>query len=326
VRRREFIAGLGGAALWPLVGLAQQPVRPVIGFLSTRSAIDEYTNVAIPFHRGLKEVGYVEGQNVSVEYQYAENHVDRLPALAAGLVRRSVAVIVAIGASAGLAAKAATTTTSIVFGTGVDPVAGGLVVSLNRPGANIAGCAGVSGEVAPKQLQLLHELIPSAGAFGVLVDPAFPTTQFTVAELQAAARTLGQQLVVVNAGTDSDLETAFKGFLQQRVGAVLIPDSNFFNGRTKELSALAAQNALPAIYPFREAALAGGLMSYGSSRDYLWHRVGIYTGRVLKGEKPADLPVEQPTKFELVVNLTTARALGLTVPETILALADEVIQ
>jgi putative ABC transport system substrate-binding protein len=326
VRRREFIAGLGGAAAWPAVGRAEQSTMPVMGFLSTRSADDEHTNITIPFHQGLKEAGYVEGQNVSVEYRYADNHVDRLPALAAGLVRRGVTVIVAIGASAALAAKAATTTVSIVFGTGVDPVASGLVASLNRPGANVTGCANVAGELAPKQLQLLRELIPSAAAFGVLVDPAFPTTRSTVAELLEAARTLGQQVVVLYAGTDSDLETAFKGFLQQRVGAVLVPDSNFYNGRTEQHSALAARNALPAIYPFREYALAGGLMSYGSSLGYLFHQVGIYAGRILRGEKPANLPVLQPTRFELVINLKTASALGLTIPETLLATADEVIQ
>ena len=299
---------------------------PVIGFLSAQSADDDYKNVTVPFLQGLKETGYVEGQNVAIEYRYAENQFDRLPALAADLVRRRVAVIVATGAAAALAAKAATTTIPIVFDTGGDPVASGLVASLNRPGANLTGNAILAAELAPKQLQLLRELIPNAAVFGVLSDPAFPATQSIIADLQAAARTLGLQLVVVNARTDSDLETAFATFSQQRVGAVLVGTSAFYNRRMEQLAALAARHALPAIFPYREFALAGGLMSYGSSLGYAFHQAGIYTGRILKGEKPADLPVEQATKIELVINLKTAKALGLTIPETLLATADEVIQ
>ena len=241
---------------------------PVIGFLSAQSADDDYKNFTVPFLQGLKETGYVEGQNVAVEYRWAENQFDRLPALAADLVRRRVAVIVAAGTAAALAAKAATTTIPIVFGTGGDPVALGLVASLNRPGANVTGIANLAAELAPKQLQLLRELIPNAALFGVLADPAFPATQSIIADLQAAARTLGLQLVVVNARTDSDLETAFATFSQQRVGAVLVSNSTFFNRRTEQLAALAARHALPAIFPFREYALAGGLMSYGSSLGY----------------------------------------------------------
>jgi putative tryptophan/tyrosine transport system substrate-binding protein len=266
------------------------------------------------------------GKNAAIEYRGAEDHDDRLPALAADLVRRRVAVIATTGTPATLAAKAATTIIPIVFGTGADPVALGLVAGLNRPGANLTGIGSLTGELKPKELQLLRELIPHAARFGVLADPSFRSTPSVIAELQAAARTLGLQLVVVNARTDSDLETAFATFSQQRVGAFLISNSTFFNRRTEQLAALAARHALPAIFPVREYALAGGLMSYGTSLGYLNRQVGIYTGRILRGEKPADLPVEQVTKIELVINLKTAKALGLTIPETLLATADEVIQ
>jgi putative ABC transport system substrate-binding protein len=326
MRRREFIAGLGSAAAWSLAARAQQPAVPVVGWLGSQSADDEYKIRTVPFLQGLKEAGYVEGQNVAIEYRWAENQYDRLPALAADLVRRRVAVIVASTSPAAVAAKAATTTIPIVFNTGGDPIALGLVASLNRPGANLTGSANLAGELAPKQLQLLRELIPNAAVFGVLADPAFPVTQSTIADLQAAARTLGEQLIVVNARTDSDLETAFAAFAQQRVGAVLVSDSAFFGPRREQLAALAARHALPAMFPHRENALAGGLISYGSSPRYFFHQNGIYTGRILKGEKPADLPVQQATKLELVINLKTAKALGLTIPETLLATADEVIQ
>jgi putative tryptophan/tyrosine transport system substrate-binding protein len=278
------------------------------------------------FLQGLKEAGYVAGQNVAVEYRYAENQLDRLPVLAADLVRRRVAVIVATGAIAARAAKAATATISIVFNTGSDPVALGLVASLNRPGANVTGSAILVAELAPKRLQLLRELIPDAAVFGVLADPASASTQSLIPDLQAAARTLGQQLVVANARTDSDFETAFATFLQQRVGAVLVGDSAFYVRRTEQLAALAARHALPAIFPYREFALAGGLMSYGSSLGYAYHQVGIYTGRILKGEKPADLPVEQAVTIELTLNLKTAKALGIEFPTGLLVRADEVIE
>jgi putative ABC transport system substrate-binding protein len=254
------------------------------------------------------------------------NQYDRLPALAADLVRRRVAVIVAAGPEAPLAAKAATTTIPIVFTTGGDPVALGLVASLNRPGANLTGSVTLEAELASKRLQLLRELIPKAARFGVLADPAFPATQSIITDLQAAARTLGLQLIVVNARTDSDLGTSFASFSQQRVGAVLVSNGGLFARRTEQLAALAARHAMPAMFSNREFALAGGLMSYGSSFGYLYHQLGIYAGRILKGEKPTDLPVMQPTKFELVINLKTAKALGLTIPETLLAIADEVIQ
>ena len=240
--------------------------------------------------------------------------------------RRGVAVIVVGGIEAALAAKAATTTIPIVFGISADPVVMGLVASLNRPGANLTGYTDLSAELAPKQLQLLHELLPNAALFGVLADPAFPGIKSNVEDLQAAARTLGLQLVAVNAGTDSDLETAFAVFSQQRVGAVLFGLSSFYNRRMERLATLVARYALPAIFQFREFALAGGLMSYGSTFGDGYRQAGIYTGRILKGEKPADLPVEQASKLELVINLKTAKALGLTIPETLLATADEVIQ
>jgi putative tryptophan/tyrosine transport system substrate-binding protein len=326
MRRREFIGSLAGAAAWPLVARAQQRAMPVIGYLSSQSADDEYQIIIVPFLRSLRETGYVENQNVAVEYRYAENQLDRLPVLAADLVRRRVAVIVAAGTPATLAAKAATATIPIVFSSGADPVALGLVASLNRPSANVTGITNLGVELAPKQLQLLRELVPNAAAFGVLGDPAFPATQSIIADLQAAARILDLQLVVVKARTVRDLETAFATFSQQHVGAVLIGNSIFLSRRVETLAALAARHALPAIYSYREGALAGGLMSYGSSVGYPYHQVAIYTARILKGDKPADLPVQQVTKIELVINLKTAKALGLTIPETLLATADEVIQ
>jgi putative ABC transport system substrate-binding protein len=323
MRRREFIAGLGSAAACPLVARGQQAALPVVGFLTDQSADDDYKNVTVPFLQGLKETGYSVGQNVALEYRYVENQLDRLPALAADLVRRRVAVIVVSSSEAARAAKAETTAIPIVFATGGDPVALGLVASLNRPGANVTGSAILTGELGPKRLQLLHELMPHAAAFGVLLDPAFPAG---IADLQLGARSLGIQLVLASARTDSDLEPAFATFSQQHVGAVLVGNSSLYPRRVEQLAALAARHALPAIYPWREFALAGGLMSYGSSLGYVWHQVGIYTGRILKGEKPANLPVEQVVKIELVINLKTAKALGLTIPETLLATADEVIQ
>jgi putative ABC transport system substrate-binding protein len=325
IKRREFIAGLGTAAVWPMVARAQQTAMPVVGVLLALSA-DDYKIENAALLQSLKEAGFVAGQNVAFDYRYAESQNDRLPALAADLVQRRVAVIVAAGTVEALAAKTATATIPIEFNIGSDPIALGLVASLNRPGANMTGNANLNLELAPKRLQLLRELLPNAALFGVLADPAFPTTESYISDLQAAARTLGPQLVVLNARTGSEIEMAFATFSKQRVGAVLIGNSNLYNRRFEYQAALAAQHALPAMSNWREYALAGGLMSYGSSIGYLWHQLGIYAGRILKGEKPADLPVLQPTKFELAINLKTAKALGLTIPETLLATADEVIQ
>jgi putative ABC transport system substrate-binding protein len=265
-------------------------------------------------------------QNVAVEYRWAENQPDRLPALAADLVRRRVAVIAASGTPATLAAKAATSIIPIVFNSGADPVALGFVASLNRPGGNLTGSAILEAELAPKRLQLLRELMPNATLFGVLADPNFPATPSMIASLQVAASTLRLQLVVENARTDSEVELAFAAFSQQHVGAVLTGISVLFNRHPEQLAAMAARHALPAIFPFREHALAGGLMSYGSSIAYGYHQVGIYTGRILKGEKPADLPVQQVTKIDLVINLKTAKALGIEFPTGLLVRAEEVIE
>jgi putative ABC transport system substrate-binding protein len=325
MRRRQFIAGLWSAAVWPLAARAQQAAMPLIGYLGAQSADDSKIRV-VRFLESLKEAGYVEGQNVVVEYCYAENDFDRLPALAVDLVRRRSAVVVADGAAAALAAKAATTTLPIVFMVGGDPVALGLVASLNRPGANVTGIANLAAEIAPKRLQLLRELLPNAAVFGVLADLTARSTPSIIADLQGAARTLGLQLVVVYARTDRDLETAFATLSQQRVGAVLVSESTLYSRRMEQLAALAARHALPAMFPYREYAVAGGLISYGSSFGYIYRQAGIYAGRILKGEKPADLPVIQPTKLEMVINLKTAKTLDLTIPETLLATADEVIQ
>jgi putative ABC transport system substrate-binding protein len=307
-------------------GKAQQRATPVIGFLSAQSAEDDYKNRTVPFLQGLNDAGYVEGQNVAVESRYAENQMDRLPALAADLIRRRVAVIVAGGNDASVAAKAATTTIPIVFAIGGDPVVLGLVASLNRPGGNVTGSTVLAAELAPKRLQLLRELLPGAARVGVLADPA-AASRYINADLQVAARTLGLQLVFVNARTDSDLETAFLTFSRQRVDAFLVgAATSFYQGRKEQLAGLAARHSLPAMFPYREYVPVGGLMSYGSSLEHFYHQAGIYAGRILKGEKPADMPVEQVTKIELVINLKTAKALGLTIPETLLATADEVIQ
>jgi putative tryptophan/tyrosine transport system substrate-binding protein len=326
MRRREFIACLGSAAAWPVVGWAQQAAVPVVGYLGTQSAELDYTPATGPFLQGLKQTGYVEGQNVAIEYRWAENQNDRLPALAADLVRRRVAVIVTAGTPAALAAKAATTTIPIVFTTGADPVASGLVASLNRPGGNVTGTTVLAIELAPKRLQVVHDLIPNAATFGVLADPTFSATTSMINSLQAAAHTLGLQLVVANASTDSELETAFANFSRQHVGAVLVGIGNFYSRHMEQLTTLAARHALPAIFAYREFAQAGGLMSYGSNFSYSYRQAGLYTGRILKGEKPADLPVEQAAIIETVINLKTAKSLGLTIPETLLATADELIQ
>ena len=317
MRRRDFITLLGGAAAWSLAARAQQAGMPVIGYLNIQSA-DNYKFVTLPFLQSLKENGYVDGQNVAIEYRWAENRSNRLPALAADLARRHVTVIVAPGIVAALAAKAATTNIPIVFYTGTDPVAAGLVASLNRPGGNLTGSTILSGELVPKRLQLLRELIPDAVLFGALgnVSP----------DVQAAARALGLQLIVADAENDSELEMAFATFSQRQARGVMVPNGPFYNRSMNQLAALAARHALPAIFPYREFALAGGLMSYGSSFAYTARQLGIYTARILNGEKPADLPVDRATKIELIINLKTAKALALTVPPSLLAIADEVIE
>src|SRR5215813_2310849 len=327
MRRREFVTGLGGLVAWPMAGRAQQPI-PVVGFLSSASpGAYPATAYLAAFREGLKESGFVEGQNVAVEYHWAEEQYDRLPALASGLVRRQVAVIAAGGTPALLAAKAATTTIPIIFSTTVDPVEAGFVASLNRPGGNLTGWTILNIELGPKQLELLHELVPTSSSIALLVNAANPVlAEPTTKNAQAAARTLGLQLHVLNASTDQEIDAAFATLVQLHAGGLVIGPDNFFNSRSEQLAALALRHQIPAIYQYREFAAAGGVMSYGGNLADAYRLVGVYTGRVLKGEKPADLPVQTPTKFELVINLRTAKALGLQVPPQLLALADEVIE
>ena len=325
MKRREFITLLGGAATWPVLARAQQPVMPVIGFLSSRSP-GESTNDVGSFRQGLKEAGYIEGQNVHIAFRWADGQYDRLPELAAELVRSRVAVIAATGGvPSGLAAKAATATIPIVATAG-DPVRAGLVASLSRPGGNVTAIAPLSSLLEAKRLGLLRELVPAAAVIGVLVDPNYPDTDFQLNDVQEAARTLGLQIRVVNAGSERDFEAAFVNLVQQRVDAVLVTTSTFFVSRRDQIIALAARHAMPAIYSNRTFAIDGGLICYAPSISDAYHQVGVYTGRILKGEKTADLPVWQTTKFELVINLKTAKAFGLTVPTTLLSTADEVIE
>jgi ABC-type uncharacterized transport system substrate-binding protein len=324
--RREFIALLGGAAAaWPLAARAQQPAMPVIGFLSS-SALADRARYLPPFRQGLREPGYVEGQNVVIEYRWAQDQADRLPDLAADLVRRQVTVIAAHDTPSSIVAKAATTTIPIVFASGGDPVKLGLVASLNRPGGNVTGVAFVVAELGAKLLGLLHELQPRAVRVGVLVDPHFAPTQSFVSDVQAAALSIGKQIEVLEAPTGRDIDTAFASLAQKPVDALLLAPSPLFNNRRVQLATLAAYHRVPAIYPLRDFAEAGGLMSYGTSITDAHRQAGVYTGRILKGEKPADLPVIQSIKFELVINLNTARAFGLSFPPGLLAIADEVIE
>jgi len=324
MKRRDFITLLGGAAAWPLVLLAQQPTVPVIGFLGSTSA-EGYVPFVAAFRQGLKEGGYTEGQNVAIEYRWAGDRYDRLPALAADLVQRRVAVIAAASGPSTRAAKAATSTIPIVFSTGVDPVETGLVASLNRPGGNLTGVTNVSIEIVGKRLELFRQLLPAAKVVAVLTNATQPALETQVKYLEAAARILDLRLDFLNAATEGELDLAFTSVAERRADALLVTDDPFFVGRRDQIVALAARNAVPAIYTFRDFTAAGGLMSYAASLVDMYRQIGLYTARILKGEKPADLPVMQPTKFELVINLKTARALGLTVP-TLRAIADEVIE
>jgi putative ABC transport system substrate-binding protein len=326
MRRREFITLLGGAAsLLPLAARAQQ--LPVIGFLSSASP-ELYSNRLLTFREGLKETGYIEGQNFTIGYRWAEGYNDRLPSLAADLVRRQVAVIVAGGGTpAALAAKAATTTIPIVFAVGTDPVKAALVASLNRPGGNLTGVTNLNAEVGPKRLELLHELLPTATNIAVLVDPTSPALiEEFLSGLQSAASVLGLQLHVLRASTEHDVDAVFATLDQLRAGGLVIGPSTFFNGLSEQFAALALRHAMPTIYQFRPFAAAGGLVSYGTDETEYYRLVGTYAGKILKGEKPGELPVQQSTKVELIINLKTAKALGINVPLSLLGRADEVIE
>ena len=324
MRRREFITLLGGVATaWPYGARAQQTAMPVIGFLRSTSAANS-RNFVTSFREGLKETGFVEGKNVAIEYRYADNQLDRLSVLMGDLVRLPAAVIVVNGPAAQMAMDA-TTTVPIVFVTGADPVKDGLVASLNRPSGNITGVTFLVGQLGAKRLELLRQLVPKATTIGVLVNPG-PETEVERKDLQVAAQAIGQQLIILDVSNDRDIETAFATFVQRGAGALLVGSGPFLTSHRAQLVALAARDVLPAAYDLREYVVAGGLMSYGTSITDAYRQVGIYTSRILKGEKPADLPVMQSTKFEFVINLKTAKALNITVPQIMQMTADEVIE
>jgi putative tryptophan/tyrosine transport system substrate-binding protein len=327
MRRREFIALVGsGVAGWPLAARAQQPAMPVVGFLNSGSP-DGHAPFVAAFRQGLKETGYVEGQNVTIEYRWAEGQYDRLPSLAAELVQQKVTVIAATTTPAALAAKAATSTVPIVFTTGGDPIKLGLVASLRRPGSNVTGSTQLSVEVGPKRLELARELFPGATTVAVLVNPANPLAATISKDLQAVADTLGLRLHVLHASTEADLEAAFATAAQSRTAALVIGSADpLFSSHAAQLGALALRHSVPAIYQLREFAAAGGLMSYGGSLTDTYRLVGVYAGRILKGEKPADLPVQQATNVELYINMKTARALGVTIPLPLSGRADEIFE
>ncbi len=326
MRRREFISFLGGVTAWPLGARAQQAPMPVVGFMSARSADDSVRLVAA-FRQGLAEAGYVEGRNVATEFRWAEDQNDRLVALAADLVRRQVTVIVADSTPGALTAKVATATIPIVFSMGSNPVELGLVASLNRPGGNVTGITSINAQLAAKRLELLHELVPTATVVALLVNPTSPNLAETTAkDLRATARTLGLQIHVLHASTERDFDTVFATLVQLRAGALVVGSDAFFDSRSEQLAGLAVRHAVPTIYQFREFAAAGGLMSYGGSYTDPFRQAGVYTGRILKGEKPADLPVQQPTRFELVINLDRQGARPHRPPQALLMRADEVIE
>jgi len=327
MRRRDFIKGIAGpAVVWPLVARAQQPTVPVVGVLDP-GLPGNVQDLLRVFRQGLKDTGYVEGENLALEYRWAENQMDRLPTLAADLVRRRVAVIAAISPAAAVAAKAATTTLPIVFLVNEDPVRRGLVASLAHPGGNLTGINILTVEVAAKRLDLLRELMPSATRVGVLVNPVNTSvTETTLSEVADAARPMGLQIKVVNASTSGEIETAFASFMRERPDVLFVAADPYFYTRRVQFAVLAARHAMPTTYSQRDFAQAGGLMSYGTNIADAYRQIGVYAGRILKGAKPADLPVVQASKFELVINLATARALGLAVPPTLLARADEVIE
>ena len=331
MRRREFILALGGAVaapslLWPRAARAQPPSIPIVGYVHSDSP-QTAAGLLAAFREGLSETGYVEGQNVAIEYRWAENDLSRIPELVADLVRRRVAVIATPGSSAAaLAAKAATTTIPIVFSLGLDPVQLGLVASLSRPGGNITGVNSMSNELVAKRLGLLHELLPTATHLGVLVNPQNPTTESLKKDVEAAATAIGPQIEFFTASTEAEIDTAFASLVQKRADALGVHPDNLFINRRVQLITLAARHAVPVIYALRPDAEAGGLMSYGTKLADAHRQAGVYTGRILKGAKPTDLPVVQPTKFEFVINLQTAKTIGLTVPTTLLARADEVIE
>ena len=327
MRRREFISLIGGvAATWPLAARAQQPAMPVIGFINSASA-QSYTRQLAAFLKGLSEAGYVDGQNVSIEYRWAEGRHDQLPALVADLVQRRVTVIAATGTPAALAAKAANTTIPIVFETGADPIKIGLVGDLSRPGGQVTGVSQTNVEMAPKRMQLLHELIPTASVMALFVDPADGTlAEVYSRDVQAAARILGVELHILNVSNDRDLDGAFAKLIQLRAGGLVISGGAFFRSRNAQVAALALHHTVPAIFADREFTAAGGLLSYGAAIADAYRLAGHYTGRILKGDKPADLPVQLATKVELYINLKTAKALGLNIPNTLIGRADEVIE
>jgi ABC-type uncharacterized transport system substrate-binding protein len=325
IQRREFITLLGGAAAWPLAAGAQRQGIPVIGYLNLGSPESDASRLT-GLRRGLNQTGYVEGRNFVIEYRWAGNQADRLPALAADLVRLQVTVMVAAGLPPALAAKATTTSIPIVFSVGADPVRFGLVVSLNRPGGNVTGFNAINAELGAKQLALLHELVPSAATIGFLENPNNPVFELTGRDVLAAAPIVGLKVQILKAGSDREIDAAFASVVQAPTGALLVGGDALFNSRIEQLVALAARHAIPTMYTFREFVVAGGLISYGASLIEQYRQIGLYTGRILKGEKPADLPVQQTTKLGLIINLKTAQALGLTVPPTLLAIADEVIE